>query len=65
MEVYLQSGRKGRVFFSESTPGFFIIFLWMISHFINVIFCILDLTNSLREIGRVLQTGFARVHVSK
>ena len=46
---------KGRFF--PKGPPISLTFLWMVGHVINYIYCILDLTNSVREIGRDLATN--------
>ena len=41
------SGKNVNV--SLKTPPIFLIFLWVVIHFLAVIYCILNLTNSFRD----------------
>ena len=44
-------------FFPPKASPISLIFLWVVGHLISVISCILDLTVSLREVGRCLATN--------
>ena len=53
---YRDTVGKNVILFSKASL-ISLIFLWVVKHFIVVIYCILNLTNSLGKIGRGLETN--------